>query len=152
MISIRTGFALAAASAVAAVVPLAGASPAGAVVEGPFATIYALTDGPCAAQVDASVSGNGYPDHAAFTVSTNMVGVGDMGACSLPVTLNWRNLTTGQSGAFTTVARGPGYWSNGGYSAIFAPGIGNFTGNVTVGNAYAPESGGVDFTVKKYRP
>ncbi|MET7773899.1 hypothetical protein [Nocardia sp. NPDC005366] len=152
MISIRAGFALPAASTIATIGLLAGAAPAGAIVEGPFATIYSLTDGPCVARVDASVSGNGYPDHAAFTVDTNMVGVGDMGACTLPVTLNWRNLDTGQTGSFTTIARGPGHWSNGGYSAIFAPGIGDFTGTVAIDDAYVPESGGVDFTVRKYQP
>ncbi|MFQ6326327.1 hypothetical protein ACLMAL_09330 [Nocardia sp. CWNU-33] len=135
------------ATPVAAVALLATAAPATA--EGKFATIYSLTQGACFAQVDSSVNGDAYPSSAAFTVSTTMFGIGP---CTLPVTLNWRNLATGATGSFTVTANGPGYWSNSSYSAIFQPGIGDFTSTVTIGAAHMPEPGNREFTVHKYQP
>lgn len=143
----RTALALTAAAALAVGTPVATAASAAA-DGGSFQTVYSLTQGACAAQVDTSVSGPGYPEHAAFTVSTIMFGVGQ---CSLPVTLNWRNLDTGETGTTTRTANGPGYWMNDGRSALFRPGIGRFTATVTVGAAHIPESGSVEFTVDKYQ-
>ncbi|WP_406237919.1 hypothetical protein [Nocardia sp. NBC_01009] len=135
------------ATPVAAVALLATAAPATA--EGKFATMYSLTQGACFAQVDSSVNGDAYPSSAAFTVSTTMFGIGP---CTLPVTLNWRNLASGATGSFTVTANGPGYWSNSSYSAIFQPGIGDFTSTVTIGAAHLPEPGNREFTVHEYQP
>ncbi|MET8797488.1 hypothetical protein ABZV91_13755 [Nocardia sp. NPDC004568] len=143
----RTALALPAAAALAVGTLAATAAPAAA-DGGSFQTIYSLTDGPCVAQVDASVNGPGYPEHASFTVSAITFG---FGSCSLPVTLNWRNLDTGETGSATQVANGPGHWMNDGRSALFRPGIGRFTATVTVGAAHISESGSVEFTVQKYQ-
>ncbi|MGV9823691.1 hypothetical protein [Nocardia xishanensis] len=113
-----------------------------------FMTVYSMTNGPCLAQVDASVNGDAYPESAAFTVSSMMWGVGN---CSLPVTLNWRNTDTGATGSVTRTATGPGYWMNDGKSAIFSPGVGNFTATITLGQAHLPEPGLVHFTIAKYQ-
>ncbi|MFQ6393910.1 hypothetical protein ACLMAJ_10665 [Nocardia sp. KC 131] len=134
------------ATPVAAIALLATAAPAAA--EGNFATVYSLTQGACVAQVDSNVNGDAYPSSAGFTVTTTMFGVGP---CTLPVTLNWRNLDTGATGSFGVTAHGPGFWSNGGYSAIFQPGIGNFTSTVTVGATHVPEPGTQEFTVHQYQ-
>lgn len=139
--------ALPAAAALAVGTPTATAAPA-AVADGSFGTVYSLTEGACLAQVDTSVTGPGYPEHAAFTVSTIMFGIGP---CSLPVTLTWRNLDTGETGSVTKTANGPGHWINDGRSALFRPGIGRFTATVTVGAAHLPEPGAVEFTVAKYQ-
>ncbi|GGL04101.1 hypothetical protein [Nocardia jinanensis] len=142
-----TALLLPAAAALAVGTLVATAAPAAA-DGGSFQTVYSLTDGPCVAQVDTSVKGPGYPEHASFTVSTIMFGVG---SCSLPVTLNWRNLDTGETGSTTRTANGPGYWMNDGRSSLFHPGIGRFTATVSVGAAHIPESGSVDFVVEKYQ-
>lgn len=136
------------AAAVLAVGTLAATAAPAAADGGSFQTMYSLTDGPCVAQVDTSVNGPGYPEHASFTVSTIMFGVG---SCSLPITLNWRNLDTGETGSTTRTANGPGHWMNDGRSALFRPGIGRFTATVSVGAAHTPESGSVEFTVEKYQ-
>lgn len=143
----RTTLALPAAAVIAVGTLAATAAPAAA-EGGSFQTIYSLTDGPCVAQVDASVNGPGYPEHASFTVSTITFG---FGSCSLPVTLNWRNLDTGETGSITQIANGPGHWMNDGRSALFRPGIGRFTATVTVGAAHTPDSGSVEFVVQKYQ-
>ncbi|MEV6429717.1 hypothetical protein [Nocardia sp. NPDC051463] len=142
----RSLFVLSAAP-VAAVALLTTAAPATA--EGKFATAYSLTQGACFAQVETSVNGDAYPSSAGFTVNTTMFGIGP---CTLPVTLNWRNIATGATGSFAVTANGPGYWSNGGYSAIFQPGIGDFTSTVTIGAAHVPDPGTRTFTVHQYQP
>lgn len=145
----RTVLTLPAAAAALTVAALTATSaPAAATDGGSFDTVYSLAEGPCVAQLDASVTGDAYPEHAAFTVSTIMFGVG---SCNLPVTLNWRNVDTGATGAVTKTANGPGHWMNDGRSALFRPGIGRFTATVTVGTAHIPEPGSVDFTVTKYQ-
>ncbi|MEV0105436.1 hypothetical protein AB0H42_03715 [Nocardia sp. NPDC050799] len=143
----RTAFALPAAAALAVGTLATTAAPAAA-DGGSFQTIYSLTDGPCVAQVDTSVNGPGYPEHASFTVSTIMFGIG---SCHLPITLNWRNLDTGETGSATQNANGPGHWMSDGPSALFRPGIGRFTATVTVGAAHIPQSGSVEFVVQKYQ-
>ena len=153
MISMKTLFAIPAVPAIAAAAVLATASPAAAVPGEPasggaFATSYALGQGPCVAIVDSSVNGNAYPNHAAFTVGATLIGIGD---CSMPVTLNWRNLDTGETGSVERVAHGPGYWGTDGRSALFAPGIGRFNAAVTIGGAHVPEPGSIDFTVIEYQ-
>ncbi|PXX69253.1 hypothetical protein DFR70_102942 [Nocardia tenerifensis] len=125
----------------------ASAAPATADTGGNFATIYSLTDGPCAAQVRSSVHSPAYPNAAGFTVETTMLGVD---ACHLDVTLNWRNIDTGETGAFTQTANGPGMWMTPGRSHIFYPGFGRFVGTVSIGPAHFPESGEVAFTVEPY--
>ncbi|MFI6774196.1 hypothetical protein [Nocardia sp. NPDC050412] len=148
MRSIRsvTAFSL---SAITAAAVIASAAPASADSSGgKFATIYALTNGPCVAIVDSSVNGNAYPGMAAFTVSAQMIGVGP---CSLDITLNYRNVDTGETGSFTAHANGPGYWGNSGYSALFSPGHDNFVGSVTLSAAHFPESGQVQFTNHPYQ-
>src|SRR5690606_6797180 len=67
-----------------AAAPAAHAGPGGA-----FGTVYSLTQGPCVAVVDSSVNGDAYPNSAAFTVQTTMIGVG---SCELTVTLRWRDV------------------------------------------------------------
>src|SRR5690606_2017432 len=52
-----------------AAAPAAHAGPGGA-----FGTVYSLTQGPCVAVVDSSVNGDAYPNSAAFTVQTTMIG------------------------------------------------------------------------------
>ncbi|MEV6322057.1 hypothetical protein AB0M45_12810 [Nocardia sp. NPDC051787] len=140
--------ALLALPAVAAATLVATAAPATAAPAVEFATVYTLAQGACAGQLEMSVNGDAYPNQAAFTVSTTLVGVGP---CSLPVTLNWRNVATGQTGAFQVIAHGPGYWANSSHSTLFAPGIGHFTATVTVGALHFPEPGTVEFTVTKYQ-
>ncbi|MEV2223628.1 hypothetical protein AB0E01_27645 [Nocardia vinacea] len=115
---------------------------------GKFATIYSLTNGPCVAIVDSSVNGNAYPGMAAFTVTAQMIGVGQ---CSLDITLNYRNVDTGETGSFTAHANGPGFWGNSGYSALFSPGHDNFVGTVTANAAHFPEPGAVQFTNHPYQ-
>ncbi|MFE9323141.1 hypothetical protein ACIHDR_25955 [Nocardia sp. NPDC052278] len=115
---------------------------------GKFATIYSLTNGPCVAIVDSSVNGNAYPGMAAFTVTAQMIGVGQ---CSLDITLNYRNVDTGETGSFTAHANGPGFWGNSGYSALFSPGHDNFVGTVTVNAAHFPEAGAVQFANHPYQ-
>ncbi|MFC3962153.1 hypothetical protein [Nocardia jiangsuensis] len=115
---------------------------------GPFTPAVSLTDGLCVAYVDTAVTGDAYPEHAAFTVAATLVGVGP---CSLPVTLTWRNVDTGETGVVTKTARGPGYWSTSGRDALFHAGIGRFDGTVTIGPAHLPEPGTVDFTVTRYQ-
>lgn len=127
----------------------AAAAPAPAVSGDSFGTVYSLAYGACIAQVEPSVTGDAYPEHAAFTVSSIMFGAGD---CTLPVTLNWRNLDTGQTGTVTRTPTGPGYWMNDGRAALFSPGVGRFSATVTVGAAHIPEPGTVEFTVSEYRP
>ncbi|WP_330231950.1 hypothetical protein OHA40_05335 [Nocardia sp. NBC_00508] len=139
--------ALLAVSAAAATL-VATAAPAAAAPAVEFATVYTLAVGPCAGQVQMSVNGNAYPNHAAFTVSSTLLGAGP---CTLPVTLNWRNVASGQTGAFQVIAHGPGYWGNSGHSALFAPGIGQFTATVTIGAPHFPEPGTVEFTVPQYQ-
>lgn len=127
----------------------ATAAPAAAASGGSFGTVYSLAYGTCVAQVEPSVTGDAYPEHAAFTVSTIMFGAGD---CTLPVTLTWRNLDTGQIGTVTRTPTGPGYWVNDGRSALFSPGVGRFSATVTVGAAHIPDLATVEFTVSEYRP
>ncbi|WP_454199088.1 hypothetical protein [Nocardia sp. Marseille-Q1738] len=140
--------ALLALPAVAAATLVATAAPAAAAPAVEFATVYTLAQGPCVGQVHMSVNGNAYPNQAAFTVSSTLVGAGP---CTLPVTLNWRNVATGQTGAFQVTAHGPGYWANSGHSTLFAPGIGQFTATVTIGAPHFPEPGTVEFTVPQYQ-
>ncbi|MBF6467522.1 hypothetical protein IU427_20375 [Nocardia beijingensis] len=113
-----------------------------------FATVYTLAQGPCVGQVQMSVNGNAYPNQAAFTVGATLVGTGP---CTLPITLNWHNVGTGQEGTFQVVAQGPGYWGNSSHSTLFAPGIGQFTATVTIGAAHFPDPGTVEFTVPPYQ-
>ncbi|RDI49782.1 hypothetical protein DFR68_106219 [Nocardia mexicana] len=150
MRSIGSRAALAAAALGAAATVIATAAPASAQANGgKFTRVYSLANGPCAAVVDSSVTGNAYPSSAAFTVSTTMYGVG---SCSLDVTLNWRHVETGQTGTVTRHANGPGYWGTDGRGSIFSPGVyGDFVGTVTVGAAHIPEPGEVRFSVQQYR-
>ncbi len=113
-----------------------------------FVTVYSMTNGPCIAQIDASVNGDAYPEAAAFTVASTMWGVGN---CNLPVTLNWRNTATGATGSVTRTANGPGSWTNDGKSAIFSPGVGDFTATITLGAAHLPQPGTIQFKVSKYQ-
>ncbi|GAA5099640.1 hypothetical protein [Nocardia iowensis] len=133
--------------AIAAAAVFASAAPATADSGGSFATIYSLNNGPCAAQVNSSVHSPAYPNAAGFTVETTMLGVG---SCTLDVTLNWRNIDTGETGAFTQTAIGPGMWMTPGRSHIFYPGFGRFVGTIAVGPAHFPESGEVAFSVEPY--
>ncbi|AXK85593.1 hypothetical protein IU443_29020 [Nocardia farcinica] len=126
-----------------ATAPAAHAGPGGA-----FAPLYSLTQGPCVAMVASSVNGNAYPNQAAFTVNTTMLGVG---SCELTVTLHWRNVQTGQTGEFAVTAHGPGYWSNSGPGAIFGPGVGSFTGWVSVNAPSVGASGEIQFDVPQYQ-
>ncbi|MGK8524600.1 hypothetical protein ACRS6B_25010 [Nocardia asteroides] len=139
-----TALLFAPAAAVAALV--ATAAPAAALPA--FPTVYTLAQGPCVGQADMSVNGNAYPNQAAFTVGATLVGAGP---CTLPITLNWRNVATGQEGAFKVVAQGPGYWGNSGHSALFAPGVGKFTATVSIGALHFPNPGSVEFTVPPYQ-
>ncbi len=141
-----TAFSLAAMTAAAVTTTAAPASADSS--GGKFATIYSLTNGPCVAIVDSSVNGNAYPGMAAFTVTAQMIGVGQ---CSLDITLNYRNVDTGETGSFTTHANGPGFWGNSGYSALFSPGHDNFVGTVTVNAAHFPDPGAVQFTNHPYQ-
>ncbi len=128
---------------------IAAAAPASADSSGgKFATIYSMTNGPCIAIVDSSVNGNAYPGMAAFTVTAKMIGFGH---CALDITLNYRNVDTGETGSFTAHANGPGFWSNSGRSALFSPGHDNFVGTVTLNEAHFPEPGEVQFTNHPYR-
>lgn len=146
---IRSTAALAAAGVAGAAAVLATAAPAAAQdTGGDFATVYSLTNGPCAAVIDSSVHGDAYPGMAAFTVDGPLYGVGH---CTLDVTLNWRNIDTGETGRVTETANGPGYWSNSGHSALFSPGYGDFVGTVTVGAAHLPEPGEVHFSNHPYQ-
>lgn len=120
------------------------AAPASAASGGTFETIYSLTSGACIAVVDSSVHGPGYPDSAAFTVSTNMTGIG---SCSLKVTLHWKNLTTSETGIRVVHAIGPGAWMSDPKSSIFQPGHGQFVATVTVDAVHLGESGQVEFSV-----
>ncbi|WP_324192658.1 hypothetical protein [Nocardia transvalensis] len=141
--------ALSAAAAVSTAAVIATAAPASADPNGgKFTTVYSLANGPCVAIVDTSVNGNAYPGAAAFTVGANLLGVGP---CSLPITLNWRNLDNGQAGSFTQIANGPGFWGNSGPGAIFNPGYGNFAATVSVAAPHIPESGELRFTVQPYQ-
>lgn len=115
---------------------------------GEFTTVYSLTNGACLAQIDASVNGNAYPQSAAFTVASNMWG---LGPCSVPVTLNWRNTETGETGKVTQTPNGPGFWMNDGKSAVFSPGVGKFTATITVGAAHLPQPGTIQFAVAPYQ-
>ena len=142
-----TAFALPAAAAVATGTLLATAAPAAAADGSSFATVYSLAQGACVAQVDASVNGNAYPGHAAFTVSTIMFGAG---TCQLPITLNWRNLDTGDTGTEVRSANGPGHWTTDPYSSLFQPGSGRFTATITVGAAHLPEPDSVEFVVPEF--
>ncbi|WP_280501123.1 hypothetical protein [Nocardia farcinica] len=126
-----------------AAAPAAHAGPGGA-----FGTVYSLTQGPCVAVVDSSVNGDAYPNSAAFTVQTTMIGVG---SCELTVTLRWRDVGDGSTGEFTVTAHGPGYWSNSGPGAIFSPGTGSFTGTVTVSAPSIGGSGEVAFDIPQYQ-
>ena len=140
---------LSAAVLVAGATAIATATPAAAQDNGgPFDRVYSLADGPCAGIVDSSVAGDTYPDAAGFTTGVYLYGVGP---CSLDVTLNWRNVFTGEVGSKTHHATGPGYWGNDGRSALFFPGIGEFVGTVTVGAAHVPEPGEVHFSVHPYQ-
>ncbi|WP_228000861.1 hypothetical protein [Nocardia australiensis] len=145
MLSIKSAFA---ATAVGAAALIATATPASAAPAEKFATVYSLADGPCVAQVNASVAGDAYPSSAAFTVSGTLYGVG---SCKLTVTLNWRNDNTGETGTRPVTLNGPGFWGNDGRSAIFSPGIGDFTATLTVGGAHVPEPGTVKFSVHQYQ-
>ncbi|MBB5917907.1 hypothetical protein BJY24_006819 [Nocardia transvalensis] len=148
MRSIGSLTALSAVGLTAAAAVIGTAAPASADTNGgKFTKIYSLTNGPCVAVVDSSVGGDTYPSSAGFTVSATLIGVGP---CSLDVTLNWRNVDTGETGTKTQHASGPGYWGNDGRSAIFSPGIGNFVGTVTTSAGHVPESGEVAFTVHRY--
>ncbi|WP_406273319.1 hypothetical protein OH799_34540 [Nocardia sp. NBC_00881] len=147
-VSMNSTKALFTVSAAAFAALLAAAAPAAAAPEGKFATIYTLAQGPCVGQVDASVNGNAYPNQAAFTVSSTLIGVGP---CTLPITLNWRNVDTGAAGVFAVTAQGPGYWGNSGHSALFAPGSGRFAATVTIGAVHMPELGPIEFTVPAYQ-
>ncbi|MFI9403968.1 hypothetical protein [Nocardia sp. NPDC052316] len=147
MKSLKALFAIPAVPAAAAAALVATAAPAAAQIVDPFESVYSLTQGLCVAQVSSSVVSNAYPEHAGFTVATTMYGVG---SCSLPLTLNWRNVDTGETGTFTVTAQGPGYWSNSGRSALFRPGIGKFTATLTVGAAHIPEPGTGEFWVDRY--
>ncbi|AFU00353.1 hypothetical protein [Nocardia brasiliensis] len=148
MISLKALFAVPAVPAVAVATMVATAAPAAAQLHDSFATVYSLSQGLCVASVSSGVTGNAYPEHAGFYVATTMYGVG---GCTLPLTLNWRNVDTGETGTFTVTAQGPGYWSNSGRSALFHPGLGKFTATLTVGAAHIPEPGEVEFRVDKYQ-
>lgn len=148
MTSSKISLVLPAGAAVAAAALTATAAPAAAAADGgEFATVYALAHGTCLAQVQSSVQGDAYPEHALFTLSTIMFGTRQ---CTLPVTLTWRNLDTGQTGSITRTAYGPGHWVNDGRSSVFRPGIGRFVATVLVGASHTPEPGAVEFTVSKY--
>lgn len=148
MMTSKLAFAVPAASALAVAALAVTAAPAAAVNGGKFQTVYSLTQGLCVAQIEASVNGDAYPEHAAFTVGSTMWGVGD---CQLPVTLNWRNLETGETGSKTQTPHGPGYWMNDGKAALFAPGVGKFSATITIGAAHVPEPGTIEFTVAEYQ-
>ncbi|MEV5838614.1 hypothetical protein [Nocardia sp. NPDC052112] len=136
-------------AAITAAAAIAAATPASADSSGgKFTTIYSMTNGPCVAIVDSSVNGNAYPGMAAFTVTAQMIG---FGRCSLDITLNYRNVDTGETGSFTAHANGPGFWGNSGYSALFSPGHDNFVGTVTLNATHIPESGAVQFTNHPYQ-
>ncbi|MGW4371651.1 hypothetical protein ACWEKT_39135 [Nocardia takedensis] len=150
MLSIRTRSAVSplfTACLLAAAGPLANAAPAAAQPGGPFPTLWSLTQGPCVAQVDAVVDGDALPGRAAFTVITMMHGAAPVGDCALPVTLTWTEVNSGATGSYVTTAWGPGYWSNSGPAAVFAPGPGVYEASVAIGEAHTPESGAIRFTV-----
>ncbi|MFD6463820.1 hypothetical protein [Streptomyces roseolus] len=121
----------------------ATAAPASAVYDvRNFPTVYALA-GLCVAQIDAGV-GPESQGLASFELRSNMIGVG---ACTVPVTLAWRNLDTGETGSRTVDVPGPGQWGIG-RSAMFRPGgVGKFTATLTVGSAHLPEPGTIEFHV-----
>ncbi|MEU8899478.1 hypothetical protein [Nocardia sp. NPDC048505] len=149
MKSVNKGFTLPAAGAIAtAAILTLTAAPASAANGGKFQTIYSLTNGLCIAVVDSSVTGPGYPNSAAFTVSTNMTGVG---TCGLEVTLHWRNVDTGETGTRAAKPTGPGFWISDPKSSIFQPGFGKFVGTVTVNAPSLGSSGEVEFTVEPYQ-
>ncbi|NUS42644.1 MAG: hypothetical protein HOQ24_02960 [Mycobacteriaceae bacterium] len=149
MTSLSRVFALPATVIAAAATLLAAtAAPAAAQSGGKFQTFYALAAGPCVAVVDSSVHGPGYPSSASFTVSANLIG---LGPCSLDVTLQWRNVATGQTGTRTAHAVGPGYWISDPKTTIFQPGFGQFVGTVTVPTPHLGDPGQVEFTVDPYK-
>ncbi|MFF3229053.1 hypothetical protein ACFYV7_40125 [Nocardia suismassiliense] len=114
---------------------------------GEFSTMYTLAQGPCVGTVNATVNGRGYPNAASFTVTHNLLGVGP---CSLDVTLNWRNVDTGETGRFNRHIDGPGFGITDPASTIFYPGFGPFVGTVSINAGHLPESGEVQFTVDPY--
>lgn len=143
----KTAFILTAVGALACAPAVASAAPVATTTS--FPTVYALAQyGPCVGMIDSSVNGNAYPNQAAFNVSANTYGFGN---CGLRLTLSWRNIDTNATGVVTADVKGPGYWSKGGYSALFAPGIGRFVGTLTVDGQHFPEPGQVSFEVKKYQ-
>ncbi|MFD4430455.1 hypothetical protein [Nocardia sp. NPDC058497] len=146
MSAVKSAFTITAVTSGAVALAVATAAPAAA--SSKFNTIYSLTQGPCVAIVDTSINGNAYPSSAGFTVTTNMLGVG---SCSLTVTLHWRNLDTQETGTFDVHASGPGVWMNGGPTAIFQPGFGNFVGWVTVNANHIGDSGEAQFEVNPYQ-
>ncbi|WP_330249496.1 hypothetical protein OG874_24600 [Nocardia sp. NBC_00565] len=148
MKSVTSVFALPATGVIAAAALLTVAAPASAASGDKFQTIYSLTNGACIAVVDSSVHGPGYPSSASFTVNTNIIGVG---ACALDVTLQWRNVDTGETGSRTVHATGPGNWISDPKSSIFQPGFGTFESTVTVNGAHLGESGQVEFAVEPYQ-
>ncbi|WP_067541171.1 hypothetical protein [Nocardia crassostreae] len=144
MSSIKSAFAITAASVGAIAFTIGSAAPSHAGPGGKFNTIYSLTQGPCVAVVDTSINGNAYPASAGFTVGANMIGVG---SCDLTVTLHYRNKNNGATGTFDVHPHGPGYWMNSGPAAIVYLGAGSYTGWVTVNAASIGSSGQIDFDV-----
>ncbi|GAA5058965.1 hypothetical protein [Nocardia callitridis] len=149
MISKKALLAIPSIPALAALAVFTAAGPANAEEGngGKFATSYAVANGPCVGTVDTYVGGNFYPGMAGFTVATQLYGIGP---CTLPITLNWRNLDTGETGSVAKEARGPGYWGSDGRGALFSPGLGRFSATITIGGAHLPDPGTVEFSVKKY--
>ncbi|MFI6867232.1 hypothetical protein [Nocardia sp. NPDC050406] len=147
MSSVRSILAFSAVTTATTASVVALAAPAAAGGGGSFNTLYSLTNGPCVAVVDSSVKGDAYPNSAAFTVKANLYGLAQ---CGLTVTLNWRNLDTGQTGSKSVTPSGPGLWMNDGKSAIFQPGIGHIKATVTVDQQHLGQSGEVEFEVTQY--
>jgi hypothetical protein len=148
--SMTTTCALSAATLAVVAAPAAAAPVNG----GGFPTIYILGQGPCVGSIDTSVGGSGgpggggYPDSAVFGVEHTLAGVGP---CSVDVSLQWRNLDTGETGTVTRHIEGPGFGITDPPSNIFRPGFGRFAATVSVNTSHTPESGELQFTVTPYR-
>ncbi|MEU8900609.1 hypothetical protein [Nocardia sp. NPDC048505] len=123
----------------------ATAAPAAAVYDvREFPTVYTLgQDGLCFGRIQSAIGPEGQ-GLASFQVDAQLYGVG---SCSVPLTLDWRNLDTGETGTRTVTVPGPGSW-NIGRSAMFRPGgVGQFVATLRVGPAHLPEPGTITFRV-----